>query len=243
MQLPPEDKGSPDPHGVRPKLSSDQLSGLDDEDLLRTAPFPLYGIIGHPRGLTLKGTGYSTAFGHFDTPQGPWQADQPVLWQVSLGYDYPPASRRTGHTLELSTTDIRRAPMQASVLDADEMSDRLRYLVPQDVPEVRAEATRFIVEHWPIIDGVVLATMDYAPNSFLTFTLTHAVRLSMWSFTLWNPPLWVEGRAFEWTQSDLFSALGKLAMVSQRPDVLRQYQREQQAWDHYMRSTTSKREL
>lgn len=240
MQLPPEDKRSPNPHDIG-HLSSDHAGTLDDEDLLRSSPFPLYGIIGHPRGLTFKGTGYCTAFGHFDTPQGPWQSDQPVLWQVSLGYDYPPAHRLTGHTLELSTTDIERAPMQAPVLDADEMSKRPHLLAPEDVPLMSAEESSFVVERLPIVDGTVLAAMHYEPN-FLTFTSTHAVRLPIWSFTLWNPPLWIQGRATEWTQIDLFSVLGKLAMVSQRPDVLHQYQREGQAWDHYIQSTGPKRE-
>lgn len=238
MRLPPEDNRSPDPKDAHPNLSGQHPGLLDDENLLRTSPFPLYGLIGHPHGLTLRGTGYSTAFGHIETPHGIWQSDQPVLWQVSLVYDYPPAHRLTGQTLELSTTDIQPAPMQAAVLDTDEMAHRPRYIEPEDVPLMgRAEAASFIVEHLPIIDGVVLAAIEYAPNSFTHFTMTHALRLSMWTFMLWNPPLWVCGRAIEWTQSDLISVLGKLAMVSQRPDVLRQYEREEQAWDHYIQST------
>ncbi len=109
-----------------------------------------------------------------------------------------------------------------------------RWLVPNDVPLVRAVATRFIVERLSIVEGVVLAAMEYIPNSLPHLMVTHAVRLSRWSFTLWNPPLWGEGCATEWTQSDRFSALANLAMVSQRPEVLRPYQRELQAWNHYL---------
>jgi hypothetical protein len=109
-----------------------------------------------------------------------------------------------------------------------------RWLVPNDVPLVRAVATRFIVERLSIVEGVVLAAMEYIPNSLPHLTVTHAVRLSRWSFTLWIPPLWGGGCATERTQSDRFSALANLAMVSQRPVVLRPYQRELQAWNHYL---------
>jgi hypothetical protein len=237
MRLPPEDKGSQvsHEHQVRPDLPSDHPDSLDEQDLLRTSPFPLYGLIGHPSGLTLRGTAYCTAFGHFDTPSGPWQSDQEILWEVSLDYDYLPAHGNTGHLLQLMTTDIQRAPMQASVLDTDEMLGRPRYLAPEDVPLVSAEATSFIVERLPIVDGVVMAAMQYSPNAPLFPGIVKPIRL-IWSFTLWNPPLWVEGRAAEWELSELFSVLGKLAIVSQRPDVLRQYERDLQAWDHYIQS-------
>jgi hypothetical protein len=62
-------------------------------------------------------------------------------------------------------------------------------------------------------------------------------------FTLWNPPLWGEGCTTEWTQSNRFSALANLAMVSQRPEVLRHDQRELQAWNHYLSSIAPQREL
>ena len=243
MRLSSEDNQIPDPRDIHSNPHADHPGLLGGEDLLRTSPFPLHGLIGHPGGLTLRGTGYSTAFGQFETPYGRWQADRPVLWQVSLVFDYPPAHRLTGHTLELSTIDIQRAPMQASVLDADEMAHRPRYLVPEDVPLGTTEGASFVVERFPIVDGVVLAAMEYEPNSRLHFTATHAVRLSEWIFTLWDPPLWVEGRATEWTQIDLFSVLGTLALVSQRPDILRQYQRELQAWDQYIQSTRLQRPL
>jgi hypothetical protein len=226
MRLPPDDIGS-----------DGQSGRLKVEDLLRNVPFPVYGLIGHPNGLMLCGVGYGAVSGQFVRPPQVWQAGQPpILWQVGLSYDYPPAHRLTGHSLLLSTTDIQRAPMQASVLDADVMAQRPRYEVPEDVPLVRTEATRFVVERLPIADGTVMAALERAPQILALPGMGKAVRSFEWSFELWNPPLWVVGHATDWSQRDLFSALSKLAMVSERPDVLSHYEREERAWDHYVQS-------
>src|SRR5260370_7334203 len=95
-----------------------------------------------------------------------------------------------------------------------------RWLVPNDVPLVRAVATRFIVERLSIVEGVVLAAMEYIPNSLPHLMVTHAVRLSRWSYTLWNPSLCAEGCATESPQPHLFSTLPTLAIVIHRPDAL-----------------------
>lgn len=231
MQLPPEDKESREPYDMSHTPSSQRLVLL--EVLVCNAAFPIYGLIGHPSGLTLRGIGYCNLVGHLGQPIEVEQPDQPLLVsQVLLEYDYPPAHRLTGHSLQLSTINYQLSPTQTPAVDFAGTSQIVHYLAPEDVPVGSSGATSFIVEQLQIVDGIVTAAMHYSANSLLSLSVVKPARLSTWSFTLWDPPLWVEGHASGWTQGELCSVLSKLAIVSQRPEVLRQYARELQAWDH-----------
>jgi hypothetical protein len=43
----------------------------------------------------------------------------------------------------------------------------------------------------------------------------------------------VDGRAWGWTQDDLFAALGQVAAISDRTEIIAQYERELLDWRHY----------
>lgn len=82
------------PGHVPPRLRIDQVVALSH--------FPVYGLLGHPEGLTLQSIGYC---GDQDLQGTPSR-----LTQVSLAFAYPPSSHRRQHLLEVITTDPALAP-------------------------------------------------------------------------------------------------------------------------------------
>lgn len=200
------------------------MEAVTPEHLVRAAHFPVYGLIGHPNGLALKGLGYCSAPAQVNQPHELWRMDQPhMLLQVALDYDYLPPHQLTGRSIELVTTDIKRWPTDPEPDDPDPAQVTC-YQSPHDVPLESAETTDFIVERFPIANETVEATIHRLPGS-------------AWSFTLRNPTMLVEGSANGWPQNEFLSVLGQVAVVSNRPDVLAQGQRELAAWRHHINAS------
>lgn len=259
----PQDDGVP--RDARDELGP--IGSLTIERLIRVARFPIYGLIGYPGGLTLRGIGYCSAH-----PQA-FRADaQPglphVLYQVSLSYEYPPPHRRAGQSMELFTTDINCSPIpappiEAPPIEAQEHAGAARYPAPRDIPPEAPQAADFVIERFPLLDGAAVATIrcspQYPPRPLATGPLlgrqvhhllapsapgspsprptwqTNPVpAVPLWSFTLRGPELWVEGHASGWTRDELLAALGQVGVVSHRPEVLAQYQRELTAWKRHL---------
>lgn len=249
----PQDDGVP--WDIREAIGS--IDSLAIEHLVSIAPFPVYGLLEYPSDLSLQGFGYSTADSNLGKIGVPWQPNQPqFLWQASLHYDYLPPHQRTGQRIELSTTDTN-PPIPMSFIEAQRPDYEARYQSHHDVPLMAEQATSFVIEHFPFLDGTAVATIEYAPqapamrrgrllgsqvhhmpdphlpDSRLRGPISVAVPPSVgpvWSFTLRGPELWVTGTAYGWTQHELFDLLGRLGAISQRPSVLAQYQRELAAW-------------
>jgi hypothetical protein len=54
-----------------------------------------------------------------------------------------------------------------------------------------------------------------------------------WLFTITCPSLRLDGRAWGYSQSELFELLGQVRAVSDQPQVVAQYQLELAAWARY----------
>lgn len=260
MNKPQDDGMPPDVHEA---FGPHEL--LTVEHLIRVARFPIYGFIDHPNGITLHGFGYSTAESQSGQFGIPWQPNQPqFLWQVALHYGYLPEHQRTDQRIELFTTDINHSPISVSTVEDLRRAHEARYSSTHEVPSVAEHATSYLIECFPFTDGTAVATVEYSPHppikGHLIGTQTHHVPDSpssksptprptkvaapslatpVWSFTLLGPKMWVGGRAYGWTQNELFAALEQLAMVSHRPEVLTQYQSEVTAWERHLRSNPS----
>lgn len=233
---------------------------LSIEHLVRTASFPVYGLVQTPNDLTLHGIGYSTADAGVGRSAPPWSSNpSQVLWQVSLVYGYPSGHQYLSPRLELSTTSIAHYPASAPNIEDLARGLATHYQSVDEVPTLGSQPADFLVERFALIEGEALAVVAYTPDTpplmllpgQLIGTQIHelpdasAVRiaptaaLSMatpdWSFTLRNDEMWVEGRAYGWTQTAIFQVLHQLAALRDKPDVLAECQREIAAWQSYTR--------
>jgi hypothetical protein len=205
----------PRPHGPVPL-----------ERVVASAPFPIYGVVENPRDLSLRGFSYcGSARDRLGQPKS--------ILQVMLSFGYPPAALRPGFQLELTTTDPNHLadfgmppngmqfPTDGDVYDTD---GRLysRYSSVEEATVAAAPARSSVIEHFPIAGEIVVAVLRHwtRPNP-------------EWLFTLTRPGLRLDGRAWEYTQSELFKLLGHVQAVSDQPQIVAQYQLELAAWARY----------
>jgi hypothetical protein len=242
-------------HDFREELGPRESLTL--EKLIRVAGFPVYGLVAYPHGLTLEGFGHCIVDPFVPQSDPPTSSTQsPYLWTVTLSYDFAPAHLRFGQHVELITTNIHRSPMSESTVYEPESEPEARYPSPRDVPPVSALPVSFIVEHLPFAEDEAVATFKYDPRESrqgrLLGTQVHQLPDSRsasapsparvvvpspasptWSFTLRWPNMRVDGRAWRWTQDDLFAALGQVAAISDRAEIIARYERELLVWRHY----------
>lgn len=236
-------------HDVRNELSPHESLTL--EHLIRVATFPIYGLTTYKDDLSLQGFDYCTAELRAGESDVPWRPNSPqFLWQVGLHYDYLLEHQAAGRRIELMTTDIQHSPIPVSVADERQRVLQSRYPSPQEVPPMVTQARVFVIERFPLLDAVAVATVEYSPharpNGRLMGTQVHNVADSpspqfpqiaalsrggpVWSFTLRNSEMWLDGHAYGWTQQALFAALEQVTIISNRPDILHRYQNELTEW-------------
>lgn len=236
MDVPPA-MPPPDDHTPQPWHPA-EARPLDH--LVLAAPFPLYGVVGHPDGLSLQSfgscsctclcSGLHDQHGHVEH-----------LLQVSLTYAYPPAARRGAYQLVLITMDSHPPESLSLRLDgspvpvgrASDDEDRRRYVsYPSlaDIPPNASLAGACVIERFPLplAEQVVATELRCWRRLVPEWALRRLI--PEWAFTLSAPGLRVEGRATGWTQAELFAVLGQVTAVSQQPEVLAQYQLELDAW-------------
>ena len=160
---------------------------------MASAPFPIYGVVGNPWDLTLRGFSYcGGARDRLGQPKS--------VLQVILSFGHLPAVLRPGFRLELTTTDPNHLadfgmppggmqfPEDGDVYDTD---GRLytRYSSVEEATLTAAPARSCVIEHFPFAGEVVVAVLRHwmHPNP-------------EWLFTLTRPSLHLDGRAWEYGQ-------------------------------------------
>lgn len=251
------------PHGQDALRDFSEKLGLSEsltlEKLIRVAGFPVYGLVTSSDSPTLHGFGHSIVDPFVPPSDPPAPSTQsPYLWTVELSYDFAPPHPRFGQHAELITSNIHYSPTSESTVDDRESRLEARYPSPHDVPPMSVLPVTFVVEHLQVVDGEAEATVKYLPrDSWQGRQLgTHAHHLPdspsanapaprparfvvsspaspTWSFTLRGPNMQVDGRAWGWTQDELFAVLGQVAVISDRAEIIAQYERELLAWGHY----------
>jgi hypothetical protein len=229
MPLPDDNDNAPQPWRPSEARSLDHL--------VMAAPFPFYGVVGHPDGLSLQSVGsgsWSDQDGHVEH-----------LLQVSLVYAYPPATQRHAYQLELITMDphppesLSLGPdgSQVAAGHAIDDGDRRQYAsYPSlaDIPTDASLAGACVIERFPLSLAEQVVTTEL--RCWRRLVLKSAMRrlVPEWAFKLSASGLRVEGRAIGWTQAELFALLGQVTAVSRRPEVLAQYQLELDAWRRHL---------
>jgi hypothetical protein len=230
MDVPPA-LPPPDDHALPHWRPSGTLS-LDQ--LVTAAPFPLYGVVGHPDGLSLQSFGYCSCSG---LCSGLHERHVEHLLQVSLAYAYPPAARRHAYRLELITTDPHSPASLSQRPDGSQVQpgrvvydeDGRQYVYYPSLTDIPTDA--------PLAGACVIGRF---PLPLAEQVVTTELRfwgrpVPEWAFTLAAPGLRVDGRAIGWTQAELFALLGQVTAVSRRPEVLAQYRLEFDAWRRHFR--------
>lgn len=223
--------------------------------LVRAAPFPIYGLIETPGDLTLHGIGYCIADPEWYPPDAVEHPTLPQIFcQAVLDYGYPRERQDARMRLEIVTTATTHSPISAPAIEDLLSTSTTRYQVDDEIPPLGSEAASFIIERYAIIGGRVLAVIEYTPDApprergVLLGTQAHhveddgsplaqaAMRAAPppvspeWSFTLRSPDMWVEVRAYGWNQQEIVQLLHQLATISDKPDVVAHYNREMFAW-------------
>jgi hypothetical protein len=139
---------------------------LSIEQLARTAPFPIYGLIETPNDLTLHGIGYSTADSGWGNPAPPSHPNpSPFLWQVNLIYGYPPGHPDVSPRLELITTSLTGVPMPVPTIEDLVRASATHYQSADEVPPLGSQPASFLIECFALNDGQALAVVAYTPNA------------------------------------------------------------------------------
>ena len=244
--------------GDEPQRSQETGSpagSLSIEQLVRTAPFPVYGLVQTPPDLTLHGIGYTTADVGVGRPAPPWPANpSQVLWQVSLDYGYPPGQQNLRSRLELITTSMVHYPAPVPTMEDLVRASATHYPSEDEVPTLGSQPASFLIERFALIEGQAVAVVAYTPDAppltlqpgQLLGRQVHelpdgsaaqvapmaslSIATPDWSFTLRNAEMWVDGQAYGWTQPALFQVLHQLAALGDKPEVLARCHRETLAW-------------
>ena len=193
--------------------------------IMAAARFPVYGVIGHPDGLTVQSLGSCSASDRREQPE--------VILQTAFRFGYPTEAGRDRFRLELTTTDPNqlaafglqpgglKLPEHGDIYDTD---GRLytRYASLEEAMLGAGPVSACVIERFPLAQEIVVAELRHwtRPNP-------------EWLFTLTRPGLHLDGRAWEYTQTELFELLGHVGLVSDQPHVLAQYQSEIAGWTSY----------
>ncbi len=241
------------PDDDEPQRSLEELrsgKALTLERLVHAAPFPVYGLIKMPGDLTLRGLGYTTADAGWDNPTAPLHPNpSQFLWQASLSYGYPPETQDPCTRLELITTATTRLTAAVPKIEDLLSAYTTHYQSDDAIPPLGSHAASFIIERYAIVGGQALAAVEYTPDAptrepgVLLGSQAHYVEdagsplaqaammaapppvTPEWSFTLRSPAMWVEARAYGWTQNEIMLLLHQLAVISDKPDILVRYDR------------------
>src|SRR5579872_1061127 len=139
---------------------------LSIEQLVRTAPFPVYGLVQTPPDLILHGIGYSTADRGVGRPAPPWPSNpSQVLWQVSLDYGYPPGHQNLRPRLELITTSIAHYPAPVPTIQELMRASATHYPSGDEVPTLSSQPADFLIERFALIEGQAAAVVAYTPDA------------------------------------------------------------------------------
>lgn len=244
------------PRDVRDEQS--RAEPLTLEQIVHTAPFPIYGLITARGDLTLQGFGYCTGDLHQVLVGLPTQSTLSHLpWQVALHYDFPPTHPRAGQRIDLFTTDTNHAPISTPQEHNQGSEYESRYPSWHDAPVAEGQAVSFVIEHFSLADGPTVARVAYTPHPLATQRVigsqAHSVvRLALrevesratpspavpvWSITFLRPGLWLEVCAPGWIQHEIFAVLEQLAIISYQPTVLAQYRHELMVWERHNRTS------
>jgi hypothetical protein len=212
-------------HGNAGKAQRPAIPRIDD--LVRDTPFPVYGLLDTPLGLTLQGFGYGSSGQSRETSQ---------LSSVSFRFSFPMASEMAQRTVALSCSDVhneslmhppdwRIHPPATPIFDPDGR----QYQRYPDLAALRAAtASRepYLIDRFPIADALFAARIQRwkRPDE-------------EWQFLLQGEAIHLSGSATDISEDELFTLLERhLGIVTDKPDVLARYRTEFDEWQRFFRT-------